>query len=72
MEFLNFVSMEVKFIGIFFDDVVEVLNLIIKSISSLGEGVFLVGEVIKLMVPSTLFSVFPALVSGSGGSDLLL
>jgi hypothetical protein len=72
MEFISFLRVEISFISVFTDNVVVVLNLIIQGVSSLGEGVLLVGEVIKFMVPSILFSVFPALVSGSGGGDLLL
>ena len=64
--------MEFHLLTVLVNDMVEVLDLIVQAVSSVGKISLLVGEISKLMIPSALLSVFPALVSGSGGSDLLL
>ena len=64
--------MESRFFGVFSDDVVIVFNGVLKTVSSFGKSVLLVGKISKFSVPSSLFSFFPSLVSSSGGGDLTL
>lgn len=69
-EFGRFFSVESRFLDVLGDDVVVVFNGGLKTVSSFGKRVLLVGEISKFSGPSSGFSFFPSLVSSSGGSDL--
>ena len=59
-EFGRFFFVESRFLGVLSNDVVIVFNRILKTVSSFGKGILLVGEVSKFSVPSLLLSFFPS------------
>jgi len=72
VELVSFFTVESTFFSVFSNDVVVVLDLAFKGDFSVVERISLVGQVSKFMIPSRLFSVFPALISSSGSLNLAL